>query len=555
MSYNLRKNYGKAKDPIDCVSTKKKWGGVISLLLILFLAAACRPQVEQETYIVSLVADGRERRFQLAEPFTVEEFLRQPDVNVEIGENDRLTPPRFTQLTDQMRITIVRVTEETICEQENIPYEQETILNEGLQPGEQRILQVGKNGIQEVCYRITYEDGIAGSRIRTGQPTVIEAPTNEIVIVGLETTVEPVPVVGTLAYINNNNAWVIQGNSINKRPLTTTGNLDGLVLSLSSNGQYLIYTADPVNDEEFINELWLIATIGNLPPVQLVPTDVLYAEWMPEQENTISYSTGEVQAIFPFWDALNNVLTIRVDPTTGESLNVRQIVPESLGGLSGWWGTVYKWSPDGTRLAWVRADSAGIVGEEGEFIPLVEYALFRTSQNWSWRANISWSWDGQLLLTTGHGDPLGSEPAEASPVFDIVATSIDNSFEVSVAESAGMWAGAQFSPRLSRPDTRYEYGYMAYLRAREPYNSINGEYDLVVADRDGSNARVIFPPSGQPGIQSQITGLTAHDFAWSPDARQIAVIYQGNLWIVDVETQVAHQMTFDGQSKFPIWSP
>ncbi len=527
---------------------------ILLVFLGLFLAA-CRPQVEQETYIVALVADGRERRFQLAEPFTVEEFLRQTDVNIEVGETDRLTPPRFTQLTDGMRITIVRVTEETTCEQEDIPYQQETILNEGLQPGEQRILQVGKNGTQEVCYRITYEDGIAGTRIRTGQPTIIEAPTNEILIIGLETTVEPVPVTGTLAYINNNNAWVIQGNSINKRPLTTTGNLDGLVLDLSANGQHLIYTADPVNEDEFINELWLIETSGNLPAVKLVPTDVLYAEWLPEAENTISYSTGEVQNIFPFWDALNNVLTIQIDLATGESLNVRQIVDESLGGLSGWWGTIYKWSPNGTQLAWVRADSAGIVGEDGEFVPLVEYPLFRTSQNWSWRANLSWSWDGALLLTTGHGDPLGSEPPEASPVFDIVAASIESNFEAKVAESAGMWAGAQFSPRLSRPDAQYEYGYIAYLRAREPYNSINGEYDLVVADRDGSNARVIFPPTGQPGIQSQITGLTAHDFAWSPDARQIAVIYQGNVWIVDVETQVAHQMTFDGQSKFPIWSP
>jgi hypothetical protein len=42
--------------------------------------------------------------------------------------------------------------------------------------------------------------------------------------------------------------------------------------------------------------------------------------------------------------------------------------------------------------------------------------------------------------------------------------------------------------------------------------------------------------------------------AWSPDARQIALIYQGNLWVVDAESQVAHQLTLDGGASHPVWT-
>jgi resuscitation-promoting factor RpfB len=530
-----------------------RFGGL--LIILILMLAACRQEVEAPKFLVSVVADGRERTFQLTESMTVEEFLKQPDVNIDVGDNDRLTPPRFTQLSDGARITIVRVSEESKCETEEIPYTVQTVKNEGLAPGEERLLQPGINGTQEICYRIPYNDGVAGERVQVGQPKILQAPQNQMVMVGIETNPELFTINGTLAYINNQNAWVIQGSSLNKRPLTTTSNLDGLVLALSPDGRNLIYTADPVEDEAFVNELWLIGTSENSQPMKTILTDVLLAEWKPGAEDTISYSTGEVQAIAPFWKALNNIWLMRIDPTTGQSMSNDAVVEESPSGLYSWWGTIYKWSPDGKTLAWARADSAGIVDAEGALTPLVSYSQFRTTQNWSWRANLSWSWDGQLLITTTHGEPLGSEPRDTSPVFDIVATDLANQFEATVVTGAGMWTSPQFSPKWDEPGRKYEYGALAYLKARDPYNSINGEYDLYVGDRDGSNAKKLFPPDGQPGIVSQSAiRLTTQDFTWSPDGRQIALIYQGNLWVVDVATGVAHQLTFDGQSRFPVWA-
>lgn len=520
--------------------------------LFLLLMTACTPEVELPTMLVYLESDGLERTFQITESMTVEEFLGDASIEYDVNQ-DRLNPPPYTQLVDGMRITVVRVAEETVCDREEIPYEREIIPNEAFDIGEERLSQVGQNGEQEVCYRVIYENGVQAQRIPAGQPQIIREPVNEIRIVGVEREVEPIPIAGTLAYINNGNAWVMERSSTTKRILTTTSDLDSHVFALSPNGDDLIYTRQAEDPELSVNELWLIETTGSQDPVQLVPTDVLYAEWLPHEEDTISYSTSEAQDIAPFWDALNNVWLMKIDPQTGDSLDIRQVVPESSGGLSGWWGTVFGWSSDGSTLAWARSDSFGIVGDDGELTPILEYASFRTLQNWSWRAGISWSPDGSLLATTQHGPPVGNEPADTSPVFDVVITNPFGSFETVVVERVGMWASPKFSPLVSNPDSQYAEGYLSYLQAREWQNSVNGEYDLVVADRDGSNARIVFPPVGRPGIESQDFGISPQDYVWSPDGTQIAVIYQGNLWVVDVEAEVGRQLTFDGGSQHPVW--
>jgi resuscitation-promoting factor RpfB len=533
----------------------KKYAGYFwGLWFCLLLMSACQPAPVEVSMLVYLQTGNVEKAYSVQEALTVEEFLSQDGVDVEWDDNDRLVPPPYTQITDGTRITIVQVDEEEACETEEIPFEVEIIFNEAFQPNEERVTRTGANGVQRRCFRVMLENGLQADRIPVGQPEVITEPVNEIRVVGVNQEVEPIPITGTIAYINNGNAWVIRRNSTEKRPLTTTSGLDSMAFALSPNGQHLIYTREPEDTESFVNELWLINTVNDPIPVKLTATDVLYAEWLPNQTDTISYSTSEVQEVDPGWRALNNVWTERVDLNTGASLAIRQVVTESSGGLSGWWGTVYKWSPDGEGLAWVRADSAGIYDDAGEQRMLLEYPIVRLLQNWSWRSNISWSWDGALLATTVH-TPLPGQPVDSSPAFDIVVTDTLNAFEAYIVERAGMWSSPQFSPPIQNPDSQFQNGYLAYLQSRDPDNSVYGEYDLLVADRDGSNAQIIFPPAGQPGITWEDVGLTPQTFAWSPDARQIAVIYQGNLWLVDVLSKAAHQLTFDGHSQHPVWTP
>ncbi|MEQ8673418.1 MAG: G5 domain-containing protein [Aggregatilineales bacterium] len=519
------------------------------LIFITLLAVGCTPEQEVQPILVSLVVDGRVQTYSHTEPITVGQFLRE--VDVELGPLDRPNPPLVTQISDGIRITVVRVSEETSCENVEIPYRSITNQIDGLAPDEVRVGRSGVNGEEQVCYRTTIVDGEPSERVEIRRNVTVN-PQDEIIYVAPTTDLEPVPITGTIAYISNQNVWIMRGSNNARRALTESGNLDDRILSLSADGRQLLFATLPDDsDETILNELWVIAdTTVPLPnATQLRVQDVLFAEWVPERANTISYSQGEVHPAAPGWQAFNDLWLMRIDLDTGEALNIEQILDDPNAGPYGWWGMQFEWSPNGERVAWIRADSIGLVnldeGQLGE--PLVSYAALSTFRDWSWRTTVSWSPDSNLIATTVHGPPIGGEDEAASPVFNVAVTSTDGTFNADIVDRAGIWSQPKFSPEITDPSSQYPRGYIAYLQARDWESSITAsDYDLVVADRDGSNASIIFPEQGQQGLNSQ-------EFVWSPDGRQIAFIYQDNLWIVDVESGVAHQLTQGGASH-PIWT-
>lgn len=533
----------------------------IAFVAILSLLMASCQATQQATQIsVKLIVDGRERIFSLPSPTTVDEFLRDPKVDVQLGELDRINPPPFTQITDGLQIQIVRVLQEDECRQEQVPFKPKTILNEGLKAGEQRVVQTGQNGIEEICYRLTSEDGVVTSQVETRR-TEIKAAQDELIHIGPTGEIEPVPINGTILYMSNGNVWLVQGSSTNKKPITTESDLDRRVFSLSDDGRKLLFTRTSSEQEDgSINQLWLISDITETsPPVPLVLNNILYADWIPGLDNTISYSTVQPQSATPGWRALNDLWKMRIDPRTGESLKIETILPQSGGGFYGWWGTRFQWSPDGQKLAWSRATGMGLVNLEDGTLesPLLGYAELRTVVDWSWRSTISWSPDSQVILTAVHGAPIGTESPDSSPSFHVTATDVAGAFEANLVLNAGIWSVPQFSPPLNQTTSEFPLDYIAYLRSRDPFNSINSEYDLVVADKDGSNARAIFPGDDREGLTALDTQQAIFNnrvFTWSPDGRQIAVIYQGNLWVVDVESGVSHQLTLDSGASNPIWA-
>jgi Tol biopolymer transport system component len=518
-------------------------------LLILILAAGLLSGCEgntAQTIVISIVADGRERAVQQSSPITVGELLRQQEID--LGTLDEVNPPLFTQISDGMRITVARVQQTTECQNQEIPFREQRILNEGLRPGEERLGQAGQNGVEQVCYRITIRDGRQLDPVETSR-TLVTAAQDLVIYIGPTGELDPVPITGTLAYVSSGNAWVMRGSSTTKRPLTETGDIDERVFRLSPDGRALLFARmTPQSQRQTaFNRLWLLAdTTLDMEPVALVPQNVLYADWVPGADNTISYSTGEPRAAAPGWESYNDLLIMRVDPQTGDSIGLREVVERSQGGLYGWWGTQFQWSPDGSRLAWMRADAVGVVNlDTGDLTPLISYPVFNTRQSWSWRATVSWTQNANLLLTTIHGDPIGSEPPESSPAFHVAAVDPAGSFGVPIVRNTGIWSQPRFSPTL--PDGS---AYIAYLRARDLSNSINetAAYDLVIADRDASNPRALFPQPDQAGLTATASPT------WSPDGAMIAFIYQGNLWVVDVASGVAHQLTLDGRASRPVWT-
>ena len=69
-------------------------------------------------------------------------------------------------------------------------------------------------------------------------------------------------------------------------------------------------------------------------------------------------------------------------------------------------------------------------------------------------------------------------------------------------------------------------------------------------DQDGSNKQTLFPAEGSTGIEPQ-------EIVWSPnfsaDNQYLGLIYQSNLWILDLQTGDANQITGDNSIQVIDW--
>ncbi|MBN1122526.1 MAG: G5 domain-containing protein [Anaerolineae bacterium] len=550
---------------------------ILIALLLGGLLAACQFVPEQGDTTVTIVADGTTQVMVVESDLTVSDVLRGSGIS--LGELDRVNPPGYSRVSDGMTITVVRVVEETIVEREEVAFQRQTVPNDGMAEGETRLLQPGVNGIAEVTYRITYENGgeVSRSEIRR---ILIEPAQDEVIMVGSQTDLPTVTVNGTLAYISSGNAWIIRQNSANHLPLTVDGGLDGKVFELSDDGKRLVYTKSlNGDDEEAFNALWVILDMDDTEsePVRLDLENILFSAWVPGVERTIVYSTAEPRSTFPGWQANNDLWRAQIS-ATGGLVQQEQLLEASSGGIYGWYGTTYTFSPDGVTLAWAQPDAVGVLlpeyggtgddeeaGDEEEEddesesptgLPTgytrLTIAIFApwNAYDFIWVPTPAWAPDGLVFAAATHGEPMGSEVAEDSPVFNLSIFPYDGWYSVNVVEQVGMWAEPRYSP-AETPDGEELDVSLAYLQAINPLDSAFSRTRLVVMDRDGSNERVVFPSDERPGLLPQ-------QIAWSPDGGQIAVIDpgpEGDLFLVDVVTGRAQQITTDGQSSNPRWVP
>ncbi len=527
--------------------------------IVLSLVVACTSQTPNTSFRVRVIADGVARAYQVSDHLSVGEFLRSQGVNIPLDPLDKVHPSEFTQITDNMEITIIRVRDVQDCQTEVLPYQTKTLDTPDLAPGKTQRVQAGVNGTQQICYDVVYEDGIEKNRT-AGNPTVVTQPVVEIIYRGADRgQIEPIPIVGLLAYVTGDGqARAVESNSLNDRALPTGGNLDGNVFALSLTGRQLLFTRKPDDSNaQTYNQLWVLldTTDPQAKPIRLTVLDnILTADWKPGEPYTFSYSTLQPrgQDLAPRYQALNDLYIARLNSRTGELLQAQVVVKSKPTGPFGLWGTQFKWSPDGKNIAWAQADGAGIVDmKTGTYKKVFPFKVYSTtlSRNWIWIPTLSWSPVGNLLMTTVHGKPMGSEQEEFSPVFDVEIAEANGLFSVPLVSRAGMWAAPQYSPLVNTDPAQ---GYIAYLKARAPIDSLSSEYDLIVADRDGSNARVVFPDKDKPGLRP-LDADFGGEIAWSPDGRQVALIYQGNVWIVDVTSGRANQVTVSNNAHHVRW--
>jgi hypothetical protein len=485
---------------------------------------------------VRITADGTTRSLTIPAGSTVSQALQSAGVG--LGTLDEVDPPSYTVLGDGDTVELRRVEEVFETEERIIPFERQIVRNESLPEGETRLVQAGVNGREELTYRRVLADDVEIST-SVVQSVVLQEAVPEIVMVGAQSSFAPLPVPGRLVYLSGGNAWLIDTSTANRTALVTTGDLDGRIFELAPNGNYLIFTrksAKPASQE--INTLWAVRTAEGSKPFSTGISNVVhFADWIPGT-NSIAYSTVEPRAAAPGWQANNDLH--RYSVSTGER---RRILEPGSGGVYGWWGMTFAFSAEG-RLAYARPDGIGTVDLDGRYLkPLIGITPFNTHSDWAWLPSLAWGADGKTLYFVSHAPPPSLVSEEDSPFFDIQATSFENNAVVPIAQQTGMFAYPSASSlQSSARERQYQ---IAYLQSIFPAQSETSRYRLVVMDRDGSNRRTLFPSSDAPGLEPQTP-------VWAPDPIEgqvgdfIAIVYQGNLWLVDSGNGQAYQVTGDG---------
>ena len=507
------------------------------LCICAWLLAACRSPQVGENMTVTLDADGVSREVQIPAGSTVTQVLKSTGVTP--GSLDRSEPPFYTVLNEGDVVTLTRVNEVFETEQVVVPFERQIIRNETLPEGETRLVQAGVNGLQEVTYRRIIENGeeISKSSVKT---IIMNEALPEIVMVGAQTSFTPLNIPGSLVYLAGGNAWVMEGSTANRRLIVSSGDLDGRIFALSPNGEYLIYTrksTKPIDQE--INTLWVVRTKNIEPkPYWLQAYNVVhFAAWIPGT-NSVAYSTVEPRGTAPGWQANNDLYRVSI---TGGS--PRKMLEANSGGVYGWWGMSFAYSADG-RLAYARPDEIGLVDQDGGYLkPLFSITPLNTHSDWAWTPPLAWGGDGKSLYFVSHAPAPAPITGEESPFFDLWAISFSGETNISMVESAGMFSYPTTSPVHS--DGREKSYQVAYLQAIFVQQSETSRYRLMVMDRDGSEGRALFPPADEGGIEPQSP-------VWAPGPLEgqaadfVAVVDQGNLWLVDSGSGVSYQVTGDG---------
>jgi hypothetical protein len=520
---------------------KGRWSSIVWFALPLFVALLFASGCDSAKRI-AVEVDGARRIVDTQED-TVREALEAE--GVVLGSLDRTQPALWEQTTDGMTIIVTRVREESQVETKVVPFTRQVLRDEALQEGETRMMQLGANGEEEVTYLVTYENDLQVNRIPSARK-ITKDPVDEIVVIGVSGTLPSVPVSGTVAYLSNGNAWMMRGASGGKRPLTFTGDLDQRVLTLSPDGTQLLYTrkTEPAEGEEpGLNSLWVVGTVvvGD-EPLALGIEDVRSAQWSSDGTR-IAYSTAQRINGRPGWRA-NNDLWI----ASADGRDAAQILPESSGGIYGWWGSEFAWSPDGRIFAYADADEVGLLDlSTGETQTLLDFPAYLTYGDWVWVPSVSWSPDGRFVACTAHATSVAeSEVAAESPIFDIWVLSVDGQLKLSMAEESGMWASPLWSP--AQPMSASEQtSRIAYCMAENPLDSQASKYDLHLMDRDGSNKAKLFPLHGEEGLETP-------QLAWSPWGSELVILRGGNLHLLNLASGALRQLTADGGSSHPQWA-
>jgi hypothetical protein len=526
------------------------------ILLIITICACSAPQITPDLLTVTIYVDDKNIQVKIPPGSTVQQGIEA--AHIVLNSLDTVYPQLYTQLVDGSRLEVTRVREEYYIKQVIIPFSHQELINEALPEGERRLSQPGVNGLEEVTYRRLFENEVEISN-NIVKSTVIKEAIPEVVMIGSHSMSEAVYIPGKLAFLSAGNAWIIENTTANRHLAVSTGDLDGRVFSLSKNGKYLLFTRFSSN-ENSINKLWIASLQAN--PIKIIDLGVEnvvhFAEFNPDA-TLVAYSTVEWRETAPGWQANNDLFELRLQNDGLIDLST-PLIGSNSGGVYGWWGMGFSWSPDQLRFLYTRPDSIGVIDAlDGTQTSLINVNPYQTGANWAWVPGAAWSPDGKVIYAVNHSS--SDDNNLESPIFDLVAIPLSGESPLNLVENVGMFAYPVPSPLTQTNDfidpatganISQNTFTVAYLQALFPDKSETSTYSLFTIDRDGSNPRKLFP-------EQDATGLDPQHVVWSPQVigneenYTIAVIYNGDIWIIDSGTGVAQQITVDGLTERIDW--
>jgi len=514
-------------------------------MFMMSILSACElSQAGHSEISITITTNGKTQKVNVPAGSTVTQALQLTGNTP--GDLDKSDPPFYMTLSNGDSVKLTHVEEKFQTETQTIPFDRQTVRNESLPEGQQRLVQAGLNGQEEITTRTILEDGVETDKTIV-KTVILQEAVPEILMVGAQASFAPLPIPGKLAFLAAGNAWVMDTSTSNRRLLVNTGDLDGRIFSLSPDGNYLLFTRKSKKTaDQQINTLWAVNTKSSNPtPIWLNAANVIhFAAWIPNVTNSVAYSTVEPRSTAPGWQANNDLYKVTIG---GQP---QSILDANSGGVYGWWGMSFAFSLDG-RLAYARPDGIGMVSQDGGYLSLLlDITPLQTHSDWAWTPGISWGGDGKTLYFVDHAAATAPVTDEESPYFDLKAASLANNSTVDMVQQVGMFAYPSASPvRSNGQEKAYQ---VAYLQAIFPDQSETSRYRVVVMDRDGSNQRILFPSADLTGVEPQTP-------AWAPEPIQgqsgdfLGIVYQGNLWLIDSGNGQAYQITGDGLISMIDW--
>jgi len=297
-------------------------------------------------------------------------------------------------------------------------------------------------------------------------------------------------------------------------------------------------------DDETVGDIWTLSVNnGDLKRITNDPEPEFAASWSPDG-NTITYSKdSEIWAVAPdggeprklidnrglvFWAPDGRYLAFL---TSGYKFHLFRLadkrmidlkLPEGV-------GEFLSWSPDSKRLLFYYSSydysiKLKVVSSKGG--PTFE--LGRNLKLWPYLHQ--WSPDSQWVITTGQDVPLWMIPlsgGQASPV-----------------EEETLHEGTQGVIALS-PDSK---------KILFTVNRDDGKDDLYVAPFSLEKGRTTGP--AVEVLKGWERNQARWEYSWSSDGDKIAVIHQGDVWILPAQKGNPIQLTKTKESEtLPKWAP